>query len=160
GTADDAGLGLALDATGRVFSTGFFQGANVDFDPTDATFTLSGNGGTDAFVWELKQKAPPTVTLLGVPSGAVSEGTVLALGASITDPDSTHVGNYAWTVTRNGESFATGTSPTLSVALPDEGTYVINLTVFDPDGNAGTTSATVLATNAAPVLDATTFNPS
>jgi hypothetical protein len=44
---------------------------------------------------------------------------VLALGATVTDHDSIHVGGYAWTVSRDGEPFASGTGATLSLALPD-----------------------------------------
>src|SRR5262249_47750705 len=92
GSGTDIGRGLALDASNRVYSTGEFQGSNVDFDPADTTFNLSSVGDSDAYVWQLKQKSPPVVTLSGVPTAAVSEGTVLALAASVTDPDSTHVG--------------------------------------------------------------------
>lgn len=47
GTGDDYGLGLAIDAMGDCYFTGYFQGTNVDFDADAAnTQYLSSNGGS------------------------------------------------------------------------------------------------------------------
>src|SRR5262249_26735994 len=45
GTLDDAGSGIALDSTGRIYSSGSFSGT-ADFDPGAATFNLTGAGGS------------------------------------------------------------------------------------------------------------------
>ncbi len=54
GTYLDYGTGIALDATGNIYTTGTFQNI-CDFDPGPGTFTLSAPGGVtgDAFVCKL-----------------------------------------------------------------------------------------------------------
>lgn len=49
GTGFDAGNGLALDDSGSVFTTGYFQGT-ADFDPSAGTAQLTSAGGYDVFV--------------------------------------------------------------------------------------------------------------
>jgi hypothetical protein len=41
---------LDLDGGGNVYATGYFQGTNIDFDPSPATAALSSAGNYDAFV--------------------------------------------------------------------------------------------------------------
>lgn len=48
----DNGLGIAVDATGNSYSTGYFQGT-ADFDPGAGTFNLTSAGSPDAFLWKL-----------------------------------------------------------------------------------------------------------
>ncbi len=52
GTLEDKGYGLAIDTSGNVYTTGFFQGT-VDFDPGPGTFDLINAGGYDIFVSKL-----------------------------------------------------------------------------------------------------------
>ena len=53
GSADDIGYGIKADASGNVYSTGYFQGI-ADFDPSAATYTLSVFGSNaSAFVSKL-----------------------------------------------------------------------------------------------------------
>ncbi|MBK8965968.1 MAG: SBBP repeat-containing protein [Lewinellaceae bacterium] len=49
-TSGDQGLGLALDGSGNVHVTGFFNTTNVDFDPGAGTATLASAGGNDIFI--------------------------------------------------------------------------------------------------------------
>src|SRR4029079_11867551 len=41
---------LKTDAAGNVYAVGYFQGTNIDFDPSAANAVLSSNGGYEAFV--------------------------------------------------------------------------------------------------------------
>jgi len=52
GTGLDQGLGIAVDGSGNVHTTGLFQGT-VDFDPGPDIFNLTSNGGRDSFVSNL-----------------------------------------------------------------------------------------------------------
>lgn len=50
--ADDSGKSIAVDSSGNVYATGYFQGT-VDFDPGVGTNNLVSAGGFDVFVQKL-----------------------------------------------------------------------------------------------------------
>lgn len=93
-TGSDKGNSIAVDASGNVYATGWFNGT-VDFDPsTSATFNLTSAGGTDGFI--VKLDATGTFVWakqIGSTGGDNGRGiTVDALGNSYT------TGNFSGTV--------------------------------------------------------------
>jgi len=52
GSSDDTGRSLAVDSSGNVYTTGYFQGT-VDFDPGAATTNLTSAGSDDIFISQL-----------------------------------------------------------------------------------------------------------
>ena len=51
GTGGDVGYQIATDASSSIYVTGYFQGTNIDFDPSGSAANLSSAGGsTDIFV--------------------------------------------------------------------------------------------------------------
>src|SRR3990172_4568019 len=57
GTLTDRGFGIAVDGSGNVYTTGFFQGT-VDFDPGAGTSNLTSAGDVDIFVSKLTCDSP------------------------------------------------------------------------------------------------------
>ena len=110
-------------------------------------------GFTDYTGTILVTNVAPNVVLGGLPSAPV-EGQPVMLTASVTDPSATDTAagfSYAWSVLRDGNTFVTGHSATLSFTPPDNGEYTVNLVVSDKDEAAGTAAPMVLSVaNAAP----------
>ncbi|MEA3445471.1 MAG: SBBP repeat-containing protein [Bacteroidota bacterium] len=53
GSSDDRGYSIALDASGNVYTTGYFYSSTVDFDPGSGTYNLTSNGCGDIFISKL-----------------------------------------------------------------------------------------------------------
>ena len=53
GTSYDYGKSIALDASGNVYTTGYFNGT-ADFDPSAGTFNLTSAGSDDIFISKLE----------------------------------------------------------------------------------------------------------
>jgi hypothetical protein len=95
----------------------------------------------------------PTVVITGAPATR-PEGTLISLGSAASDSSSADVTagfTYAWSVTKNGNPYTTGSSSSFSFTPDDNGTYVVSLTATDKDGGVGTApQKTISVTNVAP----------
>jgi len=90
---------------------------------------------------------PPTVTILDAPATSPS-GTAITLGSNVTDPSPamTAAGfTYAWSVTKNGAPFATGTAASFTFTPDDAGSYVVTLTAADKNGRRSTPATQTIA---------------
>ncbi|MEK7681700.1 MAG: hypothetical protein AAB369_02595, partial [Chloroflexota bacterium] len=97
----------------------------------------------------------PTTAITGAPATS-PEGTAITVGNTTTDPssaDTTAGFTYAWSVTKNGNPYATGASAGLTFTPDDNGTYVVTLTATDKDGGVGTDSKTIAVTNVNPTAN-------
>src|SRR5262249_33610695 len=93
-----------------------FTPADGPNGPTTVTITATDNDGltaTTTFTLTVNNVAP-TATITGAPaSGHSPEGTAIALGSSVTDPSSVDTAagfTYAWSVTKNGAAYASGSA--------------------------------------------------
>ncbi len=154
-----AGLPLAWSVTknGTAFVSG--SGASFTFTPNDnGTYvvTLSatdkdGGVGTTTDTVAVANVAPtPTIT---VPVTAGLEGTAITLAGSATDPSPVDTAAglpLAWSATKNGTAFASGSGASFTFTPDDNGTYVVTLKATDKDGGVGSTTDTVAVANVAP----------
>src|SRR5207245_9097526 len=82
-----------------------------------------------------------------------AEGTPISLTSTVTDPSSTDTAagfTYSWSVTKNGNPFASGSAAAIGFTPDDNGSYVVTFTATDKDGASGSDSKTISATNVAP----------
>jgi len=150
--------GAVATRGGRVASVGsaYSQLGGLDFDPSEGTALAFPPNEYGGYVWSLTQKAIPSATIAGLPSGALPEGSVLALAASVIDSDSAYF-TYSWSVSRGAADVTTGTGAAFTALLVNEGVYTVALTVTDESGNRDIRFATVTVANAAPVLNGVAF---
>ncbi len=113
-------------------------------DPSGATATV-------AFTVTVVAVAP-TVTITGAPATA-PEGTSLTLTGKVSSPsseDTTAGFTLAWTVTKDGLPFATGSGASLTMTPDDEGAFVATLQAVDDGANATTSTVAFSGANVAP----------
>ena len=154
-------------------------------DPSNGVFHIDGTVLSYCDVETVVDLMTPT--LIGIPTAVIDEGTTLALGSTVADPDVTY--EYAWTVIKDGDTenpYATGSEPSVEFTPNDNGEYVVTLTtsaperatatvvhtvtvrnvpevtsvldVVDPDDGVITLREAILATNANPGLDTISFS--
>src|SRR5262249_31342800 len=96
----------------------------------------------------------PTASITGAPaSGHGPEGTAISLGSTVADPGAADTAAgfaYAWSVTRNGSAYASGSAAAFSFTPDDNCTYAVSLTVTDKDGGSVSTGTTITVDNVAP----------
>lgn len=96
-------------------------------------------------------RTPGSPEIIGAPATA-PEGTVLHLTAEL--PPEVVNPYYNWSVIRDEDVLLTGTGPTFDYRLPDDGEYLVSLTVT-ANGGSDTVSKIVTATNAPPTVTIT-----
>ena len=109
---------------------------------TDVDGTASATGTTAIEV----DNVAPSVSISGAPAGS-PEGTPITVAAVVIDPGTLDVFTYAWTVTNNGNVYAsangTGSAFANFTFTPDDDTptpYVVSLVVHDDDGAVSNTA--------------------
>src|SRR5215217_3235541 len=115
-----------------------------------------GKGGTvtDSFNWTAAN-VNPTSTITGVPPSP-TEGTQVSLGSTVTDPssvDTTAGFTKSWSVTKNGNAYASGSGASFSFTPDDNGTYAVHFSATDKDNGEGTDDKTLNVANVAPSID-------
>jgi len=80
GTINDVGLSVAVDASGNVYSTGWFQGT-ADFDPGTGTNYLTAAGSFDIYILKLDASGN-FIWVKTIGSGLPEGGASIALSAA------------------------------------------------------------------------------
>ncbi len=139
---------------------GTFSSTNTASCPTtdNGTRTVKGkiedkDGGVTEYTDNVTiNNVAPTASITGAPASS-PEGTAINLGSSVTDPSSTDTAagfTYAWSVTKNGNPYASGSGASFSFTPDDNGIYVVSFSATDKDSGTGTDSKTITVTNVAP----------
>jgi len=150
----DVGLSVAVDSTGNVYTTGYFE-QTVDFDPGAGTTDLTTGGGSDVFVSKLDASgnlvfAKSNLTSAGGTDVFVSKidssgnlllaksfgGTANDVGRSITFDSTGNIyttGEFAGTV-----DFDPGTGTTNLISAGGNDVFILRL---DPSGDARASAA-------------------
>ncbi|HXG09859.1 MAG TPA: LamG-like jellyroll fold domain-containing protein [Gemmataceae bacterium] len=120
-----------------------------------ATRTVRGRiedrdgGFTDYTATITVNNVAPAAAILGAPADS-PEGSAITLASSVADPGVQDTFTYAWSVTRDGVLFASGTEADFTFTPDDNGVYVVTLAVTDDDGAVGTAEVRITVTNVAP----------
>jgi endonuclease G len=166
----------AVNATADTHGTVSLSSGQVTYTPTplysgNASFTYQVcDNGTTAGVTD-SQCAVATVNVTvnfvnHAPSASINapstgaEGSSITVTGSATDVDPSESFTFAFSVTKNGSAYSTGSasgSGTPFTFTPDDnGTYVVSEVVTDSHGGQGTASASINVTNVNPVISSVT----
>lgn len=156
GTADTHTYAWEILKDGELYQAG--EGDALSFTPDDEgsyevrlTVTDDDGGATTTTGTVAVANANPVAEIAGLPEAAV-EGAAIALTGSATDPGVNDTQTLAWSVTKNGEAYASGEGADFSFTPDDNGTYAVTLVATDNDGGAGQQTAEIVVANANPVL--------
>jgi hypothetical protein len=157
GSLDTITYAWSAKKDGVAYKSG--SASTFNFTPNDngtylVTLTVTdkdgGSNSTSATI--TGTNVAPTPTIIGVPE-TNSEGTAINVTGSATDAgglDTTLT--YAWSVTKGGAAYASGTGTAFSFTPNDNASYAVTLNVTDKDGGVGTTTRTIAVTNVAPTV--------
>lgn len=151
GTNVDGARALTLDASGNIFTTGFFR-STADMDPGSGTFNLISAGGTeDVFIQKINPTSGPVITSFSPASGPIGTSVTISGLRFSSTPSNNIVYFGATRATVN-----TATTTQLGVTVPAGATYQpLSLTVND---NTAYAPAPFIATfSGTGVIDASSF---
>src|SRR5262249_34871403 len=97
------------------------------------------------------------VAINGAPASS-PEGTAISLTSTVSDPspvDTAAGFTYAWSVTKNGSAYASGSGASFSFTPDDNGTYVRTVEVTERKGGTATASRTIAVASVAPAVTVT-----
>ncbi|MEQ9409865.1 MAG: SdrD B-like domain-containing protein [Fuerstiella sp.] len=129
-------------------------GTSTDIYNVSATVTDDDGGTAVGHASVTVNNVAPVPAITGVPATA-SEGETIGFGSTIADPGSLDTHTLAWSVTKNGSAYISGSGTTFDVTPDDNGMYEVSLTVTDDDGGVGTATETIEVSNVAPSIAAT-----
>jgi hypothetical protein len=116
-----------------------------------------GGVATDQVLVEVANAAPAADP---GPSQTVSEGQLVRLRGTVSDPGQADTHRFAWQVTSpEGQLVAESTRPQLSFVPRDNGPYQASFQVTDDDGASHTETVALDVSNVAPVADAGPAQP-
>ena len=158
GSADTHTYAWSVEKNGNPYASG--TSASFSFTPNDnGSYVVSltiedddGGSGSDTETIGVTN-VDPTATINGAPASS-PEGTLISLTSTVSDPGSADTHTYAWSVEKNGNPYASGTSASFSFTPDDNGSYVVSLTIEDDDGGSGSDTKTIAGTNVAPTIGA------
>ncbi|HEY2323188.1 MAG TPA: DNA/RNA non-specific endonuclease [Thermoanaerobaculia bacterium] len=173
GPANESGQTLTVTSvtpTADTHGTVSLSSGQVTYTPTplysgNASFTYQVcDNGTTAGVTDSKCAAATVnvtvsfvnhnpVASIDAPSTG-SEGSAISVSGSATDVDPGESFTFAFSVTKNGSPYASGTGTPFSFTPDDNGTYVVSEVVTDSHGGQGSASATISVSNVNPVISA------
>ena len=122
GSTNDISYGIAVDGSGNVYTTGYFQGI-VDFDPGAATSNLTSAGSADIFVRKLDANGNYVwAKAIGGSTGDVGNGIVVDASGNV----------YTTGYFRGTADFDPGAG---TANLTSAGSADIFVSKFDANGN-------------------------
>ncbi len=141
---------VTTDGSGNASFNLTLAAATVANEQLTATATDAA-GNTSEFSADLFANAAPSATIVGAPATG-PEGTAINLTSTVTDVNFSQgdTVTYAWSVTKNGNPYATGSAAGFSFTPDDNASYVVTLVTTDSQNATGTDSKTITVTNVTP----------
>jgi len=174
GPANESGQTLTVTSVSSTASTHgnvILSSGNVTYTPdpnfngaASFTYQVCDNGTTAGLADSLCSTATVNMTVNAVndpPSAAIvapstgAEGTLISVSGLATDVDDTSF-TYAWSVTKNGSPYTTGSGTPFTFTPDDNGMYGVSLIITDAHSGTGSASASIAVSNVNPVISSVT----
>jgi hypothetical protein len=154
GQLDVAMIGNFLPALGNTFPIMTFGTRSGNFATTNGLSLASGLFLDSVFSGTSLTLDTNQVAISGAPAFALA-GVPINLTAVVTGPSAGNAFTFSWTVTQNGNPFASGAGSNPSFTPSSNGTYVVTLTAAGAAGGQGTTSVQLVVAPSILVLNPT-----